>query len=112
MAKSTVWGLLNILARICGLMFTSAGAYFAARGMYYLIQPEAAGLMDILGFPPSFRPFVIASGLLIIGVHFIRGEAHRPDLPGEKPLNRSIAGRTHSSWTGEPLNQQDRERDT
>lgn len=41
-------------------------------------------------------------------VHFIRGEANRPDLPKEQKPNRSIAERTHSWWTGEPLdNQQD-----
>ncbi len=94
-------------------MFTASGVYFAARGIYYLIQPEVAALRDTLGFPPSFRIFVIASVFLIIGVHFIRGEAHRPDLQGEKKPNRSKAWRTHSWWTGEPLeNQPDRERDT
>ena len=94
-------------------MFTASGTLFAARGIYSLIQPEVAGLKDALGFHPSFRPFVIASVLLIIGVHFIRGEAHRPDLLGEKQPDRSIGGRTHSWWTGEPLdNQPGRERDT
>ena len=91
-------------------MFTAAGAYFAARGIYYLFQPELTGFNDKLGFPPSFRPLVIAAIFLIIGVHFLRGEAHRPDLPEKEQSN---AGRTHSWWTGERLdNQPDRERDT
>ncbi len=110
--KSNFLGLLNIFARVFGLMFTAAGAYFTARGIYYFIKPEVAGLKDAL-FPPSFRPFVIASVFLIIGVHFIRGEAHRPDLPREKKTNRSISRRTHSWWTGEPIeNQPGRNRDT
>ncbi len=110
--KPKFLGPLNILARVFGLIFTASGAYFAARGIYYLIQTEMSGLQDTLGFPPSFRPFVIASVFLIIGVHFVRGEAHRPDLPGGKQPNRSIAGRTHSWWTGESLyKQSDRESD-
>ena len=92
------------MARVVGLMFIASGAYFTAQGIYYLIQPEAAGVKDILGFPPSFRPFVVASVFLVIGVHFIRGEAHRPDLSEEKKPKGSKAGRTHSWWTGEPLN--------
>ncbi len=111
--KSTFFGFLNILARIFGLSFTSFGVYFAAQGIYYLIQPEAAGFKDILGFSPSFRPFVIAFVSLVIGVHFIRGEAHRPDVPKDKQPHRSTDGRTHSWWTGEPLcRQADREIDT
>lgn len=107
--KKSLWKLLNILARVFGLMFTAAGAYFAARGIYYLFQPDLTGPKDLLGFPPSFRPFVIASIFLIIGVHFLRGEAHRPDLPEEK---QSKSERTHSWWTGERLdNQPGRERD-
>ncbi len=90
-------------------MFTAAGAYFAARSIYYFFQPDLTGSEDLLGFPPSFRPFVIASIFLIIGVHFLRGEAHRPDLPEEK---QSKSERTHSWWTGERLdNQPGRERD-
>ncbi len=89
-------------------MFTAAGIYFAVRGIYYLNQPELTGPKDILGFPPSFRPFVIASVFLIIGVHFLRGEAHRPHLPEEK---QSKSERTHSWWTGERLDNQP-ERDT
>ena len=84
-------------------MFTAFGAYNAARGIYYLIGPEAAGFKDTLGFAPSFQPFVIAVVCLIIGVHFIRGEAHRPDLFAGKRLNGSTGGRTHSWWTGESL---------
>ncbi len=107
--KKSFWKLLNILARVFGLMFTAAGAYFAARSIYYLFQPDLTGSEDLLGFPPSFRPFVIASIFLIIGVHFLRGEAHRPDLPEEK---QSKSERTHSWWTGERLdNQPGRERD-
>ncbi len=106
--KKSLWGLLNILARVFGLIFTAAGAYFAVRGIYFLFQPELTGPKDILGFPPSFRPFVFASVLLIIGVHFLRGEAHRPNLPEEK---QSKAWRTHSWWTGERLDNQP-ERDT
>ncbi len=112
-SKSTFFGYLNIFARVFGLFFTAAGAYFAAWGIYYLLQPAVPDLRDTLGFPPSYRPFLIASLLLIVGVHFIRGEAHRPDLPGEKKPDRSLAGRTHSWWTGEPLEHQpDREQDT
>ena len=95
-SKLTFWGLVNLLARVFGLMFTAFGAYFGARGIYYLIQPEVAVLKDILGFPPSFRLFVIASIFIIIGVHFIRGKAHRPDLLGEKQPNSPITGRTYS----------------
>ena len=102
-SKKSLWALLNILARVFGLLFTAAGAYFAARGVYYLIQPDLTDFKDTLGFPPSFRPFVIASIFLIIGVHFLRGEAHRPDHPEEKQSNSE---RTHSWWTGERLNNQ------
>lgn len=111
--KSTFWGLLNVLARIFGLMFTAFGVYFIARGIYYLIQPEAADLNDTLGFSPSFRPFAMACVFLVVGVHFIRGEAHRPDVLAEKQPDRSTDRRTHSWWTGEPLcKRPDREIDT
>ncbi len=110
--KSTFWSLLNISARVFGLMFTAAGAYFAARGVHSLIDSEVAELKDVLGFPPSFRPFVIASVCLIIGVNFIRGEAHRPDLQKKEEPNRHTAGRTRSWWTGKPLNPSSRERNS
>ncbi len=98
--------LLNIFARLFGLMFTAAGLYFVAQGVYYLIYPEINHTGSALSLPPSFRPFLIAPVLLIIGVHFIRGEAHRPDILKEKKPNHSTAGRTHSWWTGEPLSKQ------
>jgi len=103
LSKKSLWELLNILARVFGLMFTAAGAYFAARGIYYLFQPELTDYKDTLGFPPSFRPFVIAFVFLIIGVHFLRGEAHRPDLPAGE---QSKSERTHSWWTGKHLDNQ------
>ena len=110
--KSIYWRLLNTLARVFGLMSTASGAYFAARGIYYLIEPEVAYPKDILGFHPSFRLFAIATVLLVIGVHFIRGEAHRPDLPENRKPGRSLSRRTHNWWNGEPLNDQpDREAD-
>lgn len=88
------------------------GAYFATWGIYYLIRPEVAYPKDILGFHPSFRLFVIAAILLVIGVHFIRSEALRPDLPGDKKPDPSNSQRTHSWWNGDPLNDQPgRERD-
>ena len=93
-------------------MSTASGAYFAAWGIYYLIRPEVAYPKDILSFHPSFRLFVIATVLLVIGVHFIRGEALRPDLPGDKKPDLSNSRRTHSWWNDDPLNDQPgRERD-
>jgi hypothetical protein len=102
--KSTFWALLNIFARIFGLTFTAFGMYFAIQGIYYLVQPDVANVNDTLGFSPSFRPFVIACILLVVGVHFIRGEAHRPDAPEDKQSSHSTDGRTLGWWTGEPLN--------
>ena len=102
-SKARFWQLANILARTSGLLFTAAGSYFALQGIYFLIQPEVSGVQDMLGFPPSFRPFVIAAVFLVIGVHFLRGEAHRPDLVKGRQTDRSTTERTHNWWTGEPL---------
>ncbi|MCZ6889014.1 MAG: hypothetical protein O7H39_11015 [Gammaproteobacteria bacterium] len=108
--RSAFWRLVNIAARVVGLTFTAAGIYFAGRGVYFLIQPEAAGSKDILGFSPAFAPAVMASVSLIIGVHFIRGEAHRPDLLEQQRSERA-PGRTHGWWTGEPTQTSTPERD-
>lgn len=111
--SSDLWRALNIFARVFGLIFTGAGLYFAARGFYLILQPEMASSGDTLGFAPWFRPFVVAFILLVVGVHFVRGAAYRPDL-----LQKTLAGESppvlaQSWWTGDPLEKQSsRELDT
>ena len=97
------WRVLNILARLFGLVSLLAGLGFAAWGVYFLIQPEAAGPRDMLGFSPSFRYFVGAFFCLVIGFHFLRGKAHRPDLAKEDAIKPGASEKARSWWTGEPL---------
>ncbi len=97
------WRVLNILARLFGLVSLLAGLGFAAWGVYFLIQPEAAGPRDTLGFSPSFRYFVGAFFCLVIGFHFLRGKVHRPDLAKENATKPGASEKARSWWTGEPL---------
>lgn len=111
--SSDIWRALNIFARVFGLTFIVAGLYFAALGVYFTLQPEMAGVKDTLGFAPWFRPFVIAFVLLVVGVHFVRGAAHRPDLLRKVQAGESPPVLVQSWWTGEPQeNQSSREFDT
>ena len=111
--NANIWRALNIFARVFGLTFTVAGLYFSARGVYFIIQPEMVGTSDILGFAPWFRPFVIAFVLLAVGVHFIRGTAHRPDILRKVQAGESPPVLAQKWWTGDPLeNRSNREIDT
>lgn len=97
------WRVLNIFARLFGLVSALAGLGFALWGLYFLIQPEAAGPRDILGFSPSFRYFVGAFFCLVIGFHFLRGKAHRPDLAEGDNAQPGAGEKARGWWTGEPL---------
>ena len=101
-----LWKFLNTVARLLGIASASAGTYYAAKGIYMLLYPQSSGVVDKLGFSPSFRPFVIAVVLLVIGVHFICGKAHRPDLV--KLTETEQAKQAQSWWTGDPLDRQPR----
>jgi len=95
---------LNVLARVVGLVFTIIGIFFILQGIFYIAQPTTAEIRDILGFSQSFRPLVIAAVSLVIGVHFLRGKAYRPDQNLKTQLGRANSGRAQSWWTGEYLN--------
>lgn len=101
--KTIHWRVFNILARFFGLISGLVGLGFVLWGLYFLIEPEAAGPRDTLGFPPSFRYFVGAFFCLVIGFHFLRGKAHRPDLTEEDQTKPGTSKQAHSWWTGEPL---------
>ena len=98
--NSTLCVGLNILARIVGLVFTAVGLYYFTQGVFLFIQPETGGVKDTLGFAPSFRLFVIAFVCLAVGVHFIRGETHRPDRARTKESGNPDTLRPQSWWTG------------
>ena len=80
---------LNVLARVVGLVITTIGIFFILQGIYYIVQPTTVEFRDILGFLRSFRPFVIAAISLVIGVHFLRSKAYRPDQNGKTQLERT-----------------------
>lgn len=104
MSYTTIhWRVLNILARLFGLLSALIGLGFALWGLYFLIQPEAAGPRDTLGFSPSFRYFVGAFFCVVIGFHFLRGKAHRPDLAEQNKAKPGATKQVGSWWTGEPL---------
>lgn len=106
--SANIWRALNIFARVLGLSFSVAGLYFAARGIYFIVLPEMAGTIDTLGFAPWFRPFVIAFVLLAVGVHFVKGTAHRPDLLQNIEAGKSPSVIAQNWWTGEPLENRSR----
>ena len=81
------------------------GIFFILQGIYYIVQPTTVELRDTLGFPRSFRPFVIAAVSLVIGVHFLRGKAYRPDQNGETQPERTNSKGAQSWWTGEYLHE-------
>jgi hypothetical protein len=97
--QSTHWSLVNVLARIFGIVATIVGVIFLLLGGYSLVFPDSP---SIEGMPAVLSLGVGIFGV-VVGVAFLRVRSYRPDLAGsETKGSRSGDNSQRSWWTGMP----------
>lgn len=104
MAYSTLhWRIVNIMARLFGLMAFGAAIAFAISAARYWANPHLADRIP----SASGSAFGDAVGVmifsLVVGVLFSIVDTFRPDLDRSAIKNDSGGRQKRSWWTGEPF---------
>ncbi|MDR7151979.1 hypothetical protein J2W49_003955 [Hydrogenophaga palleronii] len=99
---ATHWRIVNVLARLFGVMNVGVGAAFTVNAVLFLRHPETAQNVSSIGGNASAEFAVVAVFCLTVGALFLAVKPYRPDLQvGVRPLSDG-ASRKLSWLTGEP----------
>jgi hypothetical protein len=94
--ESVHWSMVNILARIFGLMTGFASLAFGAAAVAQIGQDS---------LPPSgigpVAYFVVSFVCLLLAVGFLTVRPYRPDIRRDRPPSAAQAPKLHW-WTGAP----------
>lgn len=105
--ESTHWRLVNILARIFGIMGYVAGAAFAVSAVRYWQNPVEAAKIPTASGHVVAETAIVAAFCLVVAVLFTIVKPYRPDLRVKGERSETESAR-RSWWTGEPRIDDDR----
>ena len=90
------WRILNVLARMFGIMALCAGLAFGASSLSSVRDPDARESVLTLSGNLALDFGLASAFLFTVGVLFIKAPAYRPDVA------KQGTARSRSWWTGEP----------
>ena len=77
--ETTHWRVINILARVFGLMALVAAVGSVGWAVYFAIHPEAANNVQAAGLPANLLYGVVGIIIGAIAAFFLRRRPYRPD---------------------------------
>jgi hypothetical protein len=99
MNESTHWKLMNIMARLFGVMAFVGGLAFLATAALYWHDPQQAARVPTASGSAVGDSIGVAIFCLVVGTLFVLVDPYRPDLgTGKSALRRQ----ERSWWTGSP----------
>ena len=99
MSESGHWKLVNIMARLFGLMAFVAGVVFLATAALYWHDPQHATRISTASGSAVGDSVGVSIFCLVVGTLFVLVEHYRPDLMAGKSASPH---QTRSWWTGSP----------
>ena len=94
--------VVNIGARVFGIVMSIFSVLLLISGIYYTMRPEAAADFESAGGPPGMVNIVLAVLVGLLGFAFLRMPPYRPDL-GDPPWSsghRPNHTARRNWWTG------------